>query len=80
MLKKIVFFKQKKQLSKEKKSYFCALKKRRVGRVVEGSGFENRRGVTISGGSNPSLSALRLIYLLTKKRRHKMTALQSIGF
>lgn len=36
--------------------YFCALK-RRVGRVVEGSGFENRRSVTTTRGSNPLLSA-----------------------
>lgn len=43
----------------QKKMYFCGLEKkiRKVGRVAEGSGFENRRSVTTTRGSNPLLSA-----------------------
>jgi hypothetical protein len=31
------------------------------GRVVECSGFENQRGFTVTGGSNPSLSGKWLL-------------------
>ncbi len=44
------------------------LAERMGGRVVYGSGLENRRGFTLTGGSNPSPSAIRtdntLIYIV----------------
>jgi hypothetical protein len=33
---------------------------RKGGRVVECSGFENQRGFRVTGGSNPSLSEIKI--------------------
>ncbi len=41
----------------EKKGGACYFFLRRDGRVVEGTGLENRHGSNVIGGSNPSLSA-----------------------
>ncbi len=57
--------------------YFCGPKHkaRKVGRAVEGSGFENRHSVTAIRGSNPLLSANRCNLLITSilRRFSKIT-------
>jgi hypothetical protein len=46
----------------------CCLTMRRVGRVVDGTGLENRHTRKGIGGSNPSLSATTLVILYLRFR------------
>lgn len=45
-------------LSDCRSEQFCCFEGRRDGRVDDGNGLENRSGLLLTGGSNPSPSAL----------------------